>query len=377
MPGDAPSSHPGRKVEHIAAALRLGDGHDGGAGWHDVHLVHQAVPDIDADDIDLGSTLLGHHLRVPVVIAGMTGGVKEALELNRVMAQAAEAAGVAIGVGSQRAALLDASVVPTYAVVREAAPSAFVIANIGASQLIDQPGEDALTSAQLRAVVNMVGADALAVHLNFVEELVQPEGQRRAAGLLQALEQLCAWLPVPVIAKETGSGLSEQASSLLRRAGVQALDVGGRGGTSFRAIEQDRASAREDRPHVGMGQALTGWGIPTPVAVVASRGGAPVIATGGIRTGVDAAKAFALGASAVGIGRPVLERAMDGLDSLTAWLAGLEDQLRAACFLSGCHRVADLADQQLIVSGETQNWLRQLGLHPDAEARADRRRGGS
>jgi isopentenyl-diphosphate delta-isomerase len=210
----------------------------------------------------------------------------------------------------------------------------------------------------------MVAADALAVHLNFVEEWVQPEGQRRAGGLVAALERLCAWSPVPVIAKETGSGLSARAASVLRNAGVMALDVGGLGGTSFRAIEQSRAEGRADVQHVEMGQALTGWGIPTPVSVVASRGEVPIIATGGIRTGVDAAKALALGATAVGIGRPLLERAMVGIEPVLSWLAGLEEQIRAACFLTGSQTVSDLSQRQLVVLGETRAWLQQLGMVP-------------
>jgi isopentenyl-diphosphate delta-isomerase len=358
------AEHSQRKAEHIAAALQLGDGHDGPAGWADVHLPHHAVPDTDANDIDTSVSLLGQTMAMPVVIAGMTGGVPEAYQLNRALATAAEAAGVAIGVGSQRAALRNPSLQRTYRVVRDAAPTTLVLANIGASQLLDQPGEDALSLRELQAVVDMVDADALAVHLNFVEELVQPEGQRRAAGLFQALERLCAWSPVPVVAKETGSGLSEQTAALLRQAGVQALDVGGRGGTSFRAVEQDRAMSQQSAGHIAMGQALTGWGIPTPVSVVASRGGVPVIATGGIRNGVDAAKALALGATAVGVGRPVLQRAQEGSDAVLDWLLALADQLRAACFLTGCHSVSDLPKRQLVITGPTRDWLQQLGLQP-------------
>jgi isopentenyl-diphosphate Delta-isomerase len=353
-----------RKAEHLDTSLRLGDGHDGVAGWQDLHLVHQAVPRVDLDDVDLGTTLLGRQLRLPVVIAGMTGGTPAARDLNATLGRVAEMAGLAVGVGSQRAALRDPSLASTYSVVREHAPSALVIANIGASQLIDQPGEPGLSRADVRAAIEMVDADALAVHLNFVEELVQPEGQRRAAGLVEALEQLCAWCPVPVVAKETGSGLSAEAAEVLRGAGVQALDVGGLGGTSFRAIEQDRAESQGDLRHVHMGQALTGWGIPTPVSVVAARGNVPVVATGGLRTGVDAAKALALGARAVGIGRPILEQAMQGEAAALAWLSGFEEQLRAATFLAGCSTVNELQLARCVVSGETQSWLRQLELHP-------------
>ncbi len=328
-----------RKSEHLTLASGEGVETRASAGWDDVHLAHDALPAVDAADIDLSVELLGRALRSPLVITGMTGGHQAAREVNRVLAGAAERHGLAFGVGSQRAALRDPSLVPTYSIARETAPTAFIVGNIGISQLLDQPGEHALGHEDVVRVIEMVRADALAVHLNYLEEMVQPEGQTRARGADRALAEL-----------------------RLADLGVRAIDVGGVGGTSFAAIEARRARDRGDERRGLLGERFTDWGLPTAVAVVGARAtGLPIVATGGVRSGHDAAKALALGATAVGVGRPLLQAALKGDAAVDEWIAQFDLELRTATFLSGATSVRTLISVPRVILGTTKEWIAQLG----------------
>ena len=236
-----------RKEEHQRLAASDAVQTRTGPGWRDVHLVHEALPEVDLAAVSLATELLGHRLAAPLLIAGMTGGHDGATAVNATLARAAERHGLAIGLGSQRAALIDPTLEPTYAVVREHAPSAFVIGNVGAAQLIGQEGKGPLTFAQLRRTVEMIDADALAIHLNVLEESVQPEGDRRARGVADAIAELVGSLGVPVIVKETGAGMARATAERLAALGVAALDVGGLGGTSFALVERLRAQLQHER----------------------------------------------------------------------------------------------------------------------------------
>jgi isopentenyl-diphosphate Delta-isomerase len=348
-----------RKGEHISQALAIGD--SGSAGWEDVQLVHDALPDTDFEEVDLTAEFLGRRIGLPLLISGMTGGHEAALAVNRELAKAAAATGAMIGVGSQRAALLDPALAGSYAVVREYAPDAYVLANIGISQLVGQRDSPALRLDDVLRAVDMVRADALAVHLNYLEEVVQPEGQTRARGARAALADLVKAVPVPVIAKETGAGLSREVALRLRDLGVQALDVGGSGGTSFAAIEASRAASSGDVVRAATGLAFAGWGIPTAVSVGLCADVLPVIAVGGVRNGLDAARALSLGAVAVGVGRPLLEQALLGGDAVGKWIDGFAHQLRTAAFLAGAPSASALSSAPVIVRGSTRDWLDQLG----------------
>lgn len=342
---------------HLAA----GDQHQSaGAGWGDIHLVHDALPAIDADAIDLSTDFLGRRLRLPIVIAGMTGGHPDARDVNRDLATVAEASGIAMGLGSQRAALRDPRLADTYTVARDAAPTAFLLANVGISQLLDQEREPALTAEALRDLVAMIRADALVVHLNYLEESVQPEGQTRAAGAAEALAAAVRAVDVPVVLKETGAGIGRAVALRALHAGVAAIDVGGFGGTSFASIEADRAAAAGDRSRARLGHTFGTWGLPTPVCVAGCADILPVIATGGVRTGLDAAKAVALGATAVGIGRPLLQAVLAGPGAAAGWIDAFHYELRTALFLTGGKRLADLRSAPRVVVGATAAWLAQL-----------------
>jgi len=355
-----------RKAEHLELALERPGEAAGGPGWADVELVHEALPEVDLDEVDLGIELLGRSLGAPLVIAGMTGGHEGALEINAILARAAERHGLAMGVGSQRAALLDPALTPSYAVVREQAPSAFVIGNIGAAQLIGQDERPALGLEDLRSAVAMVEANAMVIHLNFLEESVQPEGDRRSRGCAEAIRAVAAGLDVPVLAKETGAGIAPGTARRLRELGVAALDVGGSGGTNFAAIERVRAERQGDARGVALGKALADWGVSTAVSVAgAVTSGLPVIATGGIRSGLDAAKALALGATAVGVARPLLMAATEGDAAVDAWIEGFLRELRAVLMLTGCSKAAALGERRVVVRGRTWDWLRDLELEPN------------
>jgi isopentenyl-diphosphate Delta-isomerase len=351
-----------RKEEHLKDAQADVESR-GGARWEDVQLLHQALPEVDLDAIELSTTFLGRRLGAPIMIASMTGGHPQAGTLNAVLARAAERHGIAMGVGSQRAGLLDASVADSYAVARREAPTAYLIANVGIAQLIEQAGRPALTADEIHTAIDMIGADALAVHLNFLEEVVQPEGDRQAAGCLDAIARLVGDLGgrVPVLVKETGAGIAPATAERLVEAGVSALDVGGRGGTSFAAIEGRRAARRGDAARAGLGVTFRDWGIPTAVSVAAVSGlGVPVVATGGVRSGLDAARAIALGATLVGLARPMLQAAVEGDEALATLLDTLLLELRTALFLTGSARPEQLRRSEPVVLGETAAWLERM-----------------
>jgi isopentenyl-diphosphate delta-isomerase len=351
-----------RKAEHLRLASSPEVGARVSPGWDDVQLVHEALPRADLAAIDMSVDFLGRRLSAPLLIAGMTGGHGSARAVNAVLARAAQRHGLAMGLGSQRAGLNNPALAPTYAVAREEAPDAFLIANIGAAQLVSQSSGKTLETAHLQMAVDMIGADALAVHLNFLEESVQPEGDRRAVGLREALAAALRLLEVPGIAKETGAGMSRATALELRELGFSALDVGGAGGTSFAAVEGRRAKDRGDRRGERLGHVFHDWGVPTAVSVVAAgAAGLPLIATGGVRSGLHAAKAIALGASLVGVARPLLQAAMEGDDAVDEWITHFIEELRVAVFLTGGTSVADLARAPRVVLGDTRRWLEDLG----------------
>jgi isopentenyl-diphosphate Delta-isomerase len=301
-----------------------------------VHLVHQALPELAIDDIDLSTALVGKTLAAPLVITGMTGGTAEAAAVNRDLARAAQDAGIALGLGSQRAMDEHPELAASYE-VRDVAPDVVLLGNVGAVQAL------AMGPARVIALARRIGADAIAVHLNPGQELIQDRGDRDFRGLRDAIARLVDASPIPVLVKETGCGLSVEAARALAGAGVRTVDVSGAGGTSWVAVEAMRAA--EGSGAAALGTELWDWGIPTAVSVVAcARAGLEVIASGGLRTGYDVARAIALGARAGGMAAPMLRaQRADGRAGVAALIAQILSSIRAVCLLTGCRSVHDLA----------------------------------
>ncbi len=332
-----------RKLDHLNLCATT-DVAFGDAGFSDVRLVHNAVPECSADEIDISTTFLGRRLNAPIFIAAMTGGHPDTAEVNKSLAAAAEHFNIPMGIGSQRAALENPKLADSFTIVRETAPTAFLAGNIGAVQLRDNGLEWA------DRAVEMIDADALCIHLNFLQEMIQVEGDRSAVGVLETIRETCRQLPVPVIVKETGSGISREVAASLYEAGAAAVDVGGFGGTSWAKIEKARAS---DKTHQMLGNTFLEWGIPTAVSVfeVAQVGKGPVIATGGLKNGLDAAKAIALGADMAGMALTLLPDALKGKDALFSRIETLCGELKAAMFLTGASNISALAHVRYYLTG--------------------------
>ncbi|HLZ24206.1 MAG TPA: type 2 isopentenyl-diphosphate Delta-isomerase [Ktedonobacterales bacterium] len=364
-----------RKAEHVSVSLQHDVAVPQAASWANIRLVHQALPEVDLDDIDTSIEFLGRQLRHPIFISSLTGGHPDVAIINTRLAAIAEEYGLAMGVGSQRAAIVNEQLSDTYSVVREKAPHAFLIANIGAPQLIEQPGKPAFTPEEIMRAIQMIRADALAVHLNFLQEAAQPEGDRRARGCLAAFKQVAETVGVPVIAKETGAGIGYEQAHAFKKSGAAAIDVGGAGGSSMAAMESIRANSRGDDRTTGIGNLFRDWGIPTPIAVVESHGGAPglpIIATGGVRSGLDAARAIALGATLVGMGFPFLKAASESEAAVHSFLDQFLAELRVAMQLTGAASIKDLHHVPVVVGGATREWLRLRGFGRDLRAMARR-----
>jgi isopentenyl-diphosphate delta-isomerase len=346
---------PDRKAEHIQVVIKENvNGHY--RYWDDIELYHESLPEIDIDDISTEVELFGKKLSAPIVITGMTGGFSGATSINRNLAKAAAEMGIAFGVGSERAAVIKGVYPESYSVARDY-DVPLKLSNIGAPQLIQQkPGEKVIGLEEAIKAMELIGAHVLAVHLNFLQEVVQPEGERKAKGCLGQIAALSRSLPI--IAKETGAGISIDTAQRLKRAGVIGFDISGRGGTSFAAVEYYRAIKRGDRLRERIGKTLWDWGIPSPVSVMELAPlRVPIIASGGIRTGLDAARAISLGADAAGIAGGIISAATRGYDETLEELTQLVEELKAVMFLTGSKTVKDLRSVKKVVRGETRLWI--------------------
>jgi isopentenyl-diphosphate delta-isomerase len=313
-----------------------------------VRLVHQSLPETSYESIDTRVRLLGKELRAPLVIAAMTGGHERAADINRGLATIANDLGYAFGLGSQRAMQKRPETSWTYQ-VREKAPDVLLFGNVGVVQARDMSTED------IRRMIEDVGADALCVHMNPAMELVQPEGDRDFSGGLQTFQRLWAELGVPVIAKETGSGISREVAAKLRGIGIRHADTSGAGGTSWVGVETLRAE-NEGR---ALGEALWDWGIPTAASVrYCVEAGLTTIATGGIRSGMDVARAIALGASCAGIARNVYQAFLEGgIDGARQFLLQVERELRSVMLLCGARTIQELQRAPRVLVGELVDWV--------------------
>lgn len=346
-----------RKLDHIRICMDNPVESEGTVcrPFDDLVLVHRALPEIDESDIDTSCQFLGKRLSAPLMICAMTGGHPSVKKINENLAIAASELGIAMGVGSQRAALEDKSLEDTFSVVRDAAPDIPIVGNIGAVQL-KRSGPEIVDQ-----LAEMIDADAIAVHLNFLQESIQPEGDRDASGVIQAIGE-AAEGPVPIIVKETGAGISKETASSLADAGVRMIDVSGQGGLSWAGVETYRAAEVGDSGLEEMGRLFWSWGIPTPVSIVECRSaGLDVISSGGIRNGLDVARSLSLGASLAGTALPLLKPATKDARSVVKAMSPYLRALRISMFLTGCRRPEELKRVPLVVLGRTREWLEARG----------------
>lgn len=331
-----------RKKEHLEICLdteRVAS--PSGTGLDRYHFVHCALPELDIDEIDIGTTFLGKSLRAPILISSMTGGFDLARKVNRNLASAAQRLGIAMGVGSQRVAIEEPSAASSFQ-VRDVAPDILLLSNLGAVQL-----NYGYTVEHCRKAVDMIGANGLILHLNVLQEAMQPEGNRNFKGLTAKIAEVCRQLDVPVVAKEVGNGISVDSARRLRGAGVAAIDVAGKGGTSWSAVEARRAAAQGKRAD----STFADWGIPTEEALLEVRKAlpdCPLVASGGIRTGLDIAKAVALGADLAAFGQPLLAAALASADKVEEFIRAVIYEIKVAMLCAGAGNLAALRQVSLV-----------------------------
>ena len=350
-----------RKGDHIRICLDdKAQAKRATSGFEDIQLIHRALPEINKAKIELSTTFLGKKFSAPLIVGAMTGGTEQAMEINANIAAAIETLGLGMGLGSQRAAIENSNLERTYRIARQKAPNAFLIANVGGVQLVHGFGVK-----EVKRIAEMIDADAIAIHLNALQEAVQPEGQTNFQGVLAKICEIASALDTPVIVKETGAGISAEDAKALEDSGVKAIDIGGVGGTSFAAVEYHRVSKTEEGVQHFMGEALWDWGIPTAVSLIESAQTVklPLIASGGIRSGEDIAKALALNATLAGIVQPILQTAVKSASETEQKLTCLIEELRNVMFLTGAQKISELHKTPVVITGKTAEWLTARGFN--------------
>lgn len=314
-----------------------------------VKLIHNALPEIDFDAVETSQKFLSHNFKAPIIIDSMTGGTPEAAKINSRLSLVAEKFGLGMGLGSQRAGLLSSELAETYSIARTNAPNAFLVANIGGAQL-----SKGLKIKDIKNMIRMIEADALVVHLNPLQELIQPEGEPKYKGVLSKIKEICANFDIPIIVKEVGAGISMEVAKKLQSAGVSAINVAGSGGTSWAGVEKIRAETAHDSNKINLGELFWDWGIPTAVSLIEVRRSVkmPVIASGGIRNGLEIAKCMALGADMCGMAFPFLRHASKSLESLYEFTNRTLIELKSTMFLVGSKNINQLKKTRFIVTGE-------------------------
>jgi len=331
-----------RKKEHLEICLDTESvSSHSSTGLDRYRFIHNALPELDLDEIDVGAKFLGRKLRAPIMISSMTGGFDLARKVNRNLAAAAQELGIAMGVGSQRVAIEEPAAAGSFQ-VREVAPDILLLGNLGAVQL-----NYGYSTEQCRRAVSMIGADALILHLNVLQEALQPEGNRNFKGLTEKIATVCRELGVPVVAKEVGNGISVETAKRLHGVGVAAIDIAGKGGTAWSAVEAQRAT-QQGKPY---SRTFTDWGIPTEEALVGVRAALPqveLVASGGIRSGLDIAKSIALGADMAALGQPLLAAALVSSHEVVKFIGGIIHELKVAMLCAGAANLESLRQTPLV-----------------------------
>ena len=345
----------GRKADHINISLKetIEPEYD---YWNDIRLMHEALPEVDLDEIDTSCNVLGKDLKFPFIVTAITGGFEGAKRINANIAQACAELGIGMGVGSERAGI-DGVDTESYAVIKDY-DVPLVIGNVGAPQLVPQKNRKAYGVEDVRKAMDLIDADCVAIHLNFLQEVVQPEGDTNARGCYDAIRGIAK--EVPIIAKETGAGFMPETLQRLFAVGVRAVDLAGMGGTSFSAVELYRARKAGDDIRARLGETFFDWGIPTTVSLIASDRKYPVIASGGVRTGLDVARAISMGAMCAGAANLVLKEATESADAVKRKLTMIREELKAAMLLTGSPDIETLSGKRYVVLGKTGEWIRGM-----------------
>ena len=327
--------------------------------WDDIFLHHQALPELDKSEIDLTTKIFNKKLGAPIIISAMTGGYPQAKKINQNLASATAELQLGLGLGSQRPVLEQNKYLDTYTIIKDY-DIPLVIGNIGAPQLIAQrKNKKPLTLADGKRALEMLNADLLAIHMNYVQEVVQPEGDVNAKGCLARIRDFAKELPI--LAKETGAGISKDIALKLKQAGVKGIDVGGFGGTNFPAVEMYRGELVKDKLRTRLGRTFWDWGIPTPISIFEAKVGLPIVATGGVRTGLDVLKAVILGANTGGIAGALLKPALKSASAVKNELEKIIEEFRCGMFLTGVGSLKDIKNTKAIITGETREMLISMG----------------
>jgi len=341
-----------RKADHIKICLeeRIAPGY---CYWDDIKFIHNALPEVNADDIDMTVNIFGKKLDFPLMVTAITGGFSGAKKINENIAKACSELNIGMGVGSERAGV--AGVDPeSYSVIKDH-DIPLVVGNIGAPQLVSQHSKDRFSSSDIGKARELIDADIIAIHLNFLQEVIQPEGDTNAKGCFDAIRDLAK--EHPLIVKETGAGISRETAAKLKGTGILGMDIAGMGGTSFSAVELYRATSSGDNIRARMGESFFDWGIPAPVSLIEAKNGLPIIASGGILDGIHVAAAVAMGACCAGVAHAVLREATESADAVIDKLTLIKEELRAAMLLTGSSDIKQLSKARHVILGETRQWL--------------------
>ncbi len=348
-----------RKFEHIIICIEENiEANYKKTGFQDIEFIHRALPEIDFNEIDTSINIFNHQFNSPILINAMTGGHEVSKKINKNLAKLAKEFNISLALGSQRAAIKDPSLEYTYNIARETAPDAFIIGNLGAPQISDEYG-----MFEINRAIKMIQANAFTIHLNALQECLQSEGDPFYKGVINGLQKIKKDIKIPLIVKETGAGIAKEEIMLLKNLEIDAVDISGVGGTSWAAVEYYRSKDKvKTLPEIT--KTFWDWGIPTAVATIeASTIGINLISSGGVRNGLDIAKAIAIGADLVGISLPFLKPAYeDDYNKLKELMEKFIKELKIAMFLTKSKNLNDLKNSNLIISGTTKNWLETRGI---------------
>lgn len=346
-----------RKLEHIDIVIKEDVEGPLTTFFEYIFILHQATSEVSIDEVNLSIKFLGKTIDAPLMISGMTGGAPGTEKINALLASIAEDLNIAMGVGSERTAIEDSTLEYTFRVIRKVAKAIPVIANIGAAQFVKYDLK------YIEKVIEIIEADALAIHLNLPQEYVQPEGRASFKGLKEKLVSVKDYLPVPIIVKEVGFGLSYEVAKELSMAGIKYFDVAGAGGTNWVKVEGIRAARNNDVVKALMAQNILEWGIPTAASIIEVRNAVPnafIIGSGGIRSAYDAVKALRIGADIVGIARPVLRALIEG--KIKEFMKAFILSMKALISMTSSRNIYELKSKPIIIIGLLKEWIESRGL---------------